>query len=297
MYEITMASLLVLTSVILFMHGLKQIKERDIQLDRFKPYVFSEQEYLQQERQKKKGKQEQLMTVDLKREQKIILTAIGVVSFIVIAYSVTGQLIISLIFGIAGVMLPKLWVVWQISGQWIQIERQFEQAAEQMAVVLRAGGGLPAAIERAALEAKQPIKGELERMLLEIRAGVPIDEVFKRASERIKIPEIEALAMVTSLQKSGMAVNVPAILDRIQESIRERRAFKEQVKAITAEGRLSATIVGIVPFATIGLMRQMVPEYVSSLFNTPEGIIVFILATAMIITGTFWIRNMIDVEI
>lgn len=165
-----------------------------------------------------------------------------------------------------------------------------------MAMVIKSGGSIQQALERAAQEAKYPLKRELELMTAQTKLNMPVLEVFKLAKARIPVPELEMMIMVASLQQTGMAVNIASVLERIQNSIRARRAFREQISAITSEGRLTSKIVAVMPFIVIGFIRKAAPQFVEPLFTTVWGMALLGAAVLSIFGGMVWINKMINIE-
>ena len=159
----------------------------------------------------------------------------------------------------------------------------------------KSGGSIQSAIEKQ-LRAKQPLKRELDLMAAQTKLNIQTAEVFKWATERIPVPELEMMVVVASLQHQGMAVNTASVLERIQDSIRARMAFREQISAITAEGRLASKVVGAMPFLVIGFIRKAAPQFVEPLFTTAWGMALLGVSVLAIFGGMAWINNMINVE-
>jgi tight adherence protein B len=87
------------------------------------------------------------------------------------------------------------------------------------------------------------------------------------------------------------------ILDKIGYVIRERFKILGQVKALTAEGRLSGVVLVAMPFGLFGLMLQMKPDYVSMLWTDPLGIKMSIFALVMQILGAICIKKIVDIKV
>lgn len=292
---IEFAGLLTGISVLTLFYGIKSILKPTIKLSRFKMQrytVDNDDEYFKNE--KKLRQIEKLYKVD--NTKKTLLFIVGAVTSGFIGYLISGRLHIALLSSFFGLAVPVAWERWHVNGQKMLMEKQFEQAAEQMAMVVKSGGSIQSAVERAALEAKYPLKRELDLMAAQMKMNIPTVEVFKWAVERIPIPELDMLVIVSSLQQSGMAVNTAAALERIQESIRARRGFREQISAITAEGRLTSKIVGAMPFLVIGFIRKVAPQFVDPLFSTTWGIVLLGFSVLAIFGGMVWINQIIKIE-
>lgn len=291
---IEVCALLAGASVLMLFYGIKSLLKPAYRLDRFKTQSYraeDDAEYL--EREKELREIEKLYKVD--NSKKVLLFIAASAACGAIGYSISGQLHISLASCLFGFAAPVAFERWHADGQRKLLEKQFEQAAEQMAIVIKSGGSIQSAIEKAAEEAKYPLKRELELMTAQTKLNIPTAEVFKLAKEKIPVPELEMMVVVSSLQQQGMAVNTASVLERIQDSIRARRAFREQISAITSEGRLASKVVGVMPFLVIGFIRQTAPQFVAPLFTTAWGMGLLGASVLAIIGGMVWINKMINI--
>lgn len=289
------AGLLAGISVVILFYGAKCFIKPAAQLDRFRMQRYAvddDPDYKKREDEIREI--EKLYKAD--GTKKILLFIAGAVASGILGYMISGRLHIALAASLFGITVPVAWEKWQADGQKRQIERQFEQAAEQMAMVLKSGGSMQSAVEKAAQEAGYPLKKELELMSAQMKLNVPAAEVFKRAMNRIPVPELDMLVIISSLQQSGMAVNTAAALERIQEGIRARRSFREQISAMTAEGRLTSKIIAVLPFVVLGFMRKIMPSFVEPLFNTTWGLALLVLSVITIFGGLYWIGILIKID-
>lgn len=282
MIEYLTAGFLTAASVILLFLGIQMVTFKNINLARFIPGQGVIQAEMPKERRK--------LTIPAKRT--VLLAIMGIVSSWVIAYIITGNELMAFLFSLTGFVVPRAWENWQRDGQQKILAAQMEQAAEIMAAVLRSGSGISAALERAAKEAGDPLKSELIQTAAEIRVGVTNAVAFERLAERLGLAEMQMFSMAVNLQQTGMAVNLPAVLEQVQSNIRSDQGYSEEISAITAENRMAGWVVACVPFGTIAVMRLMAPDFVAPLFNTLTGSVIFILCTLAIIAGLVWIMRM-----
>lgn len=218
--------------------------------------------------------------------------AVGVAA----AYLVTGQPRLALVGAVLGLLAPRWWVAWMAAGREREALRQLEQALERMSAAVRAGGGALQALD-AARGLPPPLGPELETAAREARVGFGLGAVFQRLAERLGSEDARFVAVAVSLQEeAGVAVNLASVLDRAQAALRERRLFRERVRALTAEGRTQALAVGALPFAIIAFLRVSAPDYVAPLFGTAWGQALLAGCAAVIILGVRWVYRMADVE-
>lgn len=210
------------------------------------------------------------------------------------AYAVTGKAGLALLGLTAGFFAPRAWVNWRIGGRRRLFETQFEQSLGHMAAALRAGANIDQAWEQAALNAPPPTKEVLERVVLVARTR-SLNIALEETAELVKSRDLKLAAAATALcrQTGG---DLAAVYDSLADAIRERKAFRAQVDAALAEGKLSANVLAALPLGFIALFRWMSPEYTAPLFNTPKGLAVFFFCVGMIVAGWFVIRKMVAVE-
>lgn len=292
---VEVCALLAASSVLMLFYGIRGLSRPAYKVDRFKARSYSvesDEDYMEHEKELREI--EKLYKVD--NSKKILLLIAASAACGAIGYSISGQVHISLASCLFGFAAPAAFEKWHADGQRKLLEKQFEQAAEQMAIVIKSGGSIQSAIEKAAEEAKYPLKKELEVMSAQTKLNMPPAQVFLLAKEKIPVPELEMLVMVFSLQQQGMAVNAASVLERVEESIRARRAFREQISAITSEGRLSSKVVGVMPFLVIGFIRKVAPEFMDPLFTTAWGMALLAGCVISILVGMAWINRMIRIE-
>jgi tight adherence protein B len=161
---------------------------------------------------------------------------------------------------------------------------------------MRAGLNLVQSMKLIETNAQPPISQEFGLMLREFDHGTSVDEAMRRASARIKLHHYRLLfaAMETARQRGG---NLPDTLDRLGESLREILRLEEKVKALTAENRMSARMMGVMPVVVAVIYYFIEPTWVRSLLNDQWGLILLAIAAGLNIAGFFWIRQITTFEI
>jgi tight adherence protein B len=161
---------------------------------------------------------------------------------------------------------------------------------------MRAGLNLVQSMKLIETNAQPPISQEFGLMLREFEHGASVDEVMRRASNRIKLHHYRLLfaAMETARVRGG---NLPEVLDRLGEALREIVRLEEKVKSLTAENKMSAYMMGIFPLGVIGIYWLIEPSWVAILFNDQYGLILLTIAVALWVAGFLWIRKIVTFEI
>jgi tight adherence protein B len=173
---------------------------------------------------------------------------------------------------------------------------QLPDALELVARALRAGHSLAAGMHVVAEEMPSPIADEFGRVYDEQNLGVALEDALKSLSERV--PNIDLRFFVTSvLIQRQTGGDLAEILDKIGYVIRERYRILGQVKALTAEGRLSGVILIALPFSLFLLMMHIKPDYVEKLWTHPLGIKMSVAALIMQLLGAAVIKKIVDIKV
>jgi tight adherence protein B len=91
--------------------------------------------------------------------------------------------------------------------------------------------------------------------------------------------------------------NLAVLLDTVADTMQKRDRIRREVKALTAEGRLSALILGLLPPIAGVLLFLVAPDYMKTLFDQPIGVAAVIGAAVMAVVGWFWLQKIIDIEV
>ena len=142
----------------------------------------------------------------------------------------------------------------------------------------------------------RPICKEFGRVYEEQNLGIPLEEALKGMCDRV--PNLDLRFFVTSVaiqrQTGG---DLAEILDRIGHVIRERFKILGQVKALTAEGRLSGIVLIAMPIGLFMLMLWMKPDYIRLLWTDPMGIKMSIAAVILVLIGAYAIKKIVDIKV
>jgi tight adherence protein B len=173
---------------------------------------------------------------------------------------------------------------------------QLPDALELVARALRAGHSLGAGMHVVAEEMPSPIAEEFGRVYEEQNLGIPIEDALRTMCERV--PNLDLRFFVTSVaiqrQTGG---DLAEILDKIGYVIRERYRILGQVKALTAEGRLSGIVLIALPFGLFLMMLHIKPDYISLLWTDPLGIKMAVGALVLQILGAIVIKKIVNIKV
>jgi tight adherence protein B len=178
----------------------------------------------------------------------------------------------------------------------LRIEQQLPDAADFIARALRAGHSFTNVLQIVGNELPEPLSGEFRIAREEINYGVPMNEALHNMAERIPLTDLRYMIIAVLIQRESGG-NLAEILGSISAIIRGRLKLAAQVRVLSAEGRMSAWILGLLPFAIMAAMYVLNREYVSMLWTDPSGIRLLYYGLGMIIFGVFWLRRVIRIRI
>lgn len=200
---------------------------------------------------------------------------------------------------VAGLIMFAVPFLWLLNKRRVRLKTfaaQLPDALELVARALRAGHSLAAGMHVVAEEMPSPIADEFGRVYEQQNLGIPLEQAMLEMTERV--PNLDLRFFVTSVaiqrQTGG---DLAEILDKIGYVVRERFRILGQVKALTAEGRLSGIVLIALPFVLFVVMLHIKPEYVQMLWTDPKGIKMSIVALIMQVVGAIVIKKVVDIKV
>lgn len=176
------------------------------------------------------------------------------------------------------------------------IEEQFPEALDFLARSMRAGHAFTISLEMLGEEAPDPLGQEFRALFNEQNLGAPLDVALHNFTDRVPLLDVRFFTSSVLLQKQTGG-NLSEILQRLAYVIRERFRLKGQVKAASAHGRLTATILTILPIATMGGMLLVAPGYLQSMADDPDGRKLIFGAIVAQILGNICIKKIINIKV
>ena len=152
------------------------------------------------------------------------------------------------------------------------------------------------AIVQCSREAGGPMSEELNRALLESRLGMPLDEALESAATRMQSTDFHWVVMAIRINRQ-VGGNLAEVLTNVSQTIRQRERLRRQVKSLSAEGVLSAWILGLMPLAIGGFIALTRPEYLMPLFTTALGWLMCAAALLLYLIGIVWLRRLVSLEV
>ncbi len=195
-----------------------------------------------------------------------------------------------------GAWLPY-WFIEKKRQQRIQkFEAQFPDALESLARMMRAGHPLSSAFEVLGSEVPAPLGLEFRRMAEERRLGAPLDQVMENFIARVKVDEVRLFVAATLLQARAGG-RLTEVLERLAETLRENAALRGEVRALSAQGKMTGTVLTLLPLG-IGIMLYLTAtEFISVLIYHPNGKYLIWTGIACVIAGHLVIQRLVKVKV
>lgn len=164
-----------------------------------------------------------------------------------------------------------------------------------VANALRAGFSFMQAFELISREMDAPMGREVQLVVNEVNLGNTLESALDNMQRRVASPDFELVVTAVLIQRQ-VGGDLASILDTISETIAERVRMRREVMALTAQGRASAMVVGLVPVALAGAMSIFNPNYLKPLIETDMGRMFVLGAIILELIGILIIRRIVDIK-
>jgi tight adherence protein B len=172
---------------------------------------------------------------------------------------------------------------------------QLIDAVAGLGAALRAGLSLERALRFAAQEAESPLSDSLAVLITDIDLGEPMDHALERWALADGTADARLLAGVLRLDRRSGG-DLPRILDQVASTLRERREAEGEVRALTAQARLSGLILGLLPIGFFLFLLITSTKDVTAALHTPIGIGAVVLGSVLEVVAFMWIRHLLEVR-
>jgi len=223
------------------------------------------------------------------------------VFFVFVAVGMSGLMLENWITGtllglVVGVFGPRLWLKSQWGKRIDNLNSQVEEAMIYMSNSFKANPALPDAMQDVVNSMGPPLTQEFSVMLKEYKLGTPLDNALINMQRRVPARNLQ-LAIAALLIGRTVGGNIPKILEDIAGTIRESYRLERVIDTQTAQGKMQAWVMGLMPAAVIGLFYLMDPELITPLFETFAGFIILSVAALFNIIGVIFILKIVRIQV
>ena len=218
-----------------------------------------------------------------------IIAAIG-------AALLSGDFMVLIMVVLVALLAPNFVVKFRLRRRQKKFVAQLPDMLQLLAGTLRAGYSVAQGFEAVSKEIDDPMGRELRRVMAESRLGRPIEEALDAAAERTQSEDFKWAVMAIRIQRE-VGGNLAELLLTVAETMTQRERLRRDVSALTAEGRMSAIVLGLLPPGLAGVMWVMNPQYIGRLTEDSFGLILLAVSVVSMGIGFAWMKKIITIEI
>lgn len=226
-----------------------------------------------------------------------LLIRVAVPLLLALVGLVLGRSVVSvLIGGLAGVMLPSLWVRSRRKRRNQEFNDQLAETLSMLVSSLRGGFSLAQSLANAGRESPEPTQSEFKRVTQEIQLGVALAQALDNLVQRIESEDLDLVVTAIKIN-SKVGGNLTSILETISTTIRERNKLRREVRVITSMQRMSSYVIGLLPVALAGIIFMINPNYMMRLFQPNIFLCIPLGAGICSVIGYIVIQRIIDIKV
>ncbi len=197
---------------------------------------------------------------------------------------------------LAAAFLPFAYVQWKRSRRLRRMEQQLPDTLDLIGRAMRAGHALPSGLHMVGQEMVDPIAKEFRITNDEINFGISMQQALTNLSERVPITDVRYFVVAVLVQREAGG-NLTEVLDNLSKLIRSRLKFHARIKVLTTEGRMSAWVLGLLPFAMALLLNFANHDFIKVLWTDPAGIKIANIVLGMMAVGAIWLYKLIQIRV
>jgi tight adherence protein B len=222
--------------------------------------------------------------------------ALSTLAVAVVAGFAFGTPVLSIIVLVLGPLALVSIVSRRLHKQRDQFAEQLPSHLQEIASTMRAGHSLIAGVGSMAESADEPSRREWTRVIADEQLGMPLEVAMRPLAERMDSEDIGQVALVAALH-TRTGGNMAEVLERVADSVRERGELRRELRALTAQARLSRYVVTSLPIVVAGAIALINPHYIRPLFHTTAGVVLVFIAGALLIAASLVMRSITDVKV
>lgn len=224
----------------------------------------------------------------------------GLMAFLFIVPLIFGigafQILISIVLGGVGYMLPAMWVSGKRKARASRIDAQLVDMLGLVSNSLKSGYGLMQSFEFASKQMHAPLALELRRMLREANLGMGAEDALNAMGQRIDSKDLDMVLTAINIQRA-VGGNLAEILDKVAFTMRERERIRGEISTLTSQQKMTGIVIGGLPVFMFAIFMVMNPDYMSLLFTETAGRLILITAIGLEVLGYFVIKRIMAIEV
>ncbi|MEX0983727.1 MAG: type II secretion system F family protein [Actinomycetota bacterium] len=234
--------------------------------------------------------------VSLRSGEFVVVSVASSIAMGILGAALLRALVLALVLAGIGVFLPTIALRMALQRRADRLRDQLPDVLTILASSLRAGHSFLQSLDTVAKEITAPAAGEFQRVVAEIRLGRPAEDALEALAERVGSADFKWAVLAVNIQRE-VGGNLAEILDNVADTLRERATLRRQIKVLTAEGRLSAWVLALLPVG-IGLyMAAVNSDYIGLLVTTTIGWVMLGTGAVLLVLGILWMRKIVDIDV
>jgi len=205
-------------------------------------------------------------------------------------------ILLMIVFSAVGFFIPQIFLKRTIAGRQKKFQIQVLDFLDTVANALKAGLSFVQALETAAGQLPDPMGQELQLVLREHHLGTNLDEALMAMGERVRVDSFNLVVSAITVTRQ-LGGNLPQIFSTISGTIRDRDKIEGKIQALTAQGKMQAMIMGLIPFAIMAAIYCIDQKTIMPLFTTPLGLLMLTMVFVLDGIGFFMIKKMVTIEV
>lgn len=202
----------------------------------------------------------------------------------------------AIVIGAIGALMPFLNLKRLQRKRTKALEQQLPEAIDMLVNAMKAGYSLQAAMKFIGEEMSEPLGPEFTRFYDEQRLGVDVRLALNNLATRSDTLDLKMFVTALLIQRESGG-NLAEVMTNLSTLMRERVALRGEIDTLTAEPKLSAMVLTLLPLGLFGAINIMNREYVSTLYTTPTGHVLLVYGAVSILIGYIVLRRMGNVDI
>jgi len=229
--------------------------------------------------------------VDVRPGELLVAVAAGAVVGLLGGWMLVSP-VVGLVLGAAVPLLARVLLDVLAGRRRRRFSDQMADTLQILSGTLRAGHGLAQGIQTVGQEAESPTAEEFRRLAIETRLGRDLVEALGGMADRIGGEDFRWVVQAIEIQRD-VGGDLAEVLDTVASTIRDRARIRHQVSALSAEGRMSAWVLMLLPFGLVGVMFVTNPAFLSPLFSAGVGHKLLLVAAVLLLVGGLWLRRIV----
>ncbi|MBC7454128.1 MAG: type II secretion system F family protein [Massilia sp.] len=223
-------------------------------------------------------------------------TALGAAGLLATTALLHQPLPISALVAGAAACAPLLYVRRRRARRLVKLEQQLPDALDLLVRALRAGHAFGAGLQMIGEEMAEPIASEFRFVHDEVNFGVSLEQALSNLSVRIPVTDLRYFVVAVLIQRDSGG-NLTEVLGNLSRLIRQRLKLFWHVRVLSAEGRMSAWLLSLLPFVIAALMTVFNPEFMTPLWHDPIGVTIVRSMLLSMACGILLLRKIIRIRI